>query len=265
MNVPRMIATDLDGTIVRSDGTISARTAAAFALVERAGSAFVMVTGRPPRWIHNVAAAIGHRGVAICANGALVYDLRDERVLHRHLIEPEAISAAIEALRDVNPELTFAVEYDDDFVFEARFNLGRWDAESMGGRPVKGEALVSRPGAKLLAFQPGCEPDVLMTQAVSAVGDLVNVTHSAGFGLIEMSAAGVSKASALSELCDSLGIESAEVVAFGDMPNDLPMLIWAGRSYAVANAHSDVLAMVDQKIASNDDDGVAQTLEELFA
>ena len=264
LTMPQVVATDLDGTIVRSDGTISERTVAALARVEAAGATLVLVTGRPPRWMDTIAAAIAHRGLAICANGALVYDLHTELVVRSRLIEPETIAETVERLRALVPDFRFAVEHEDGFVFEARYNLGRWDAEALGGRPVDGENLVARPGTKLLAFLPGGDPDTLMDKAGKVVGDLVTVTHSSGRGLLEMSAHGVTKASALAELCADCGVSPAGVVAFGDMPNDLPMLTWAGRSYGVANAHPDVLAVVGDRTAANDDDGVALVLERLF-
>ncbi|WP_433331376.1 HAD family hydrolase [Spirillospora sp. CA-294931] len=261
---PRLIATDLDGTIVRSDGTVSDRTLAALARVERSGSMLVMVTGRPPRWMRDIAAAVDHRGVAICANGAVVYDLHTETVVRAHMIEPEVIAETVRRLREIDPELRFAVEYPSGFVFEARYNLGRWDAEALGGRPVDGETLVSRSGTKLLAFHPDADSGVLAEKAAAAVGELVTVTHSSGRGPLEMSAHGVTKASALARLCAEHDIAASAVVAFGDMPNDLPMLTWAGTSYGMGNAHPDVLAAVTHKAARNDDDGVAQVLEKLF-
>ncbi|QXJ22957.1 HAD family phosphatase [Actinomadura graeca] len=261
---PRLIATDLDGTIVRSDGTISDRTAAALARVERAGAVLVMVTGRPPRWMTGVAAAVDHHGVAICANGAVLYDLHTESVVHTREIAPDVIAEAVERLRAISPDLRFAVEYPHGFVFEARYDLGRWDAEALGGRPVDGAELVSRGGTKLLAFHPSAGPDALAEKAVQAVGDLVTVTHSSGRGLLEMSARGVTKATALAALCGERGIPSDDVVAFGDMPNDLPMLTWAGTSYGVANAHPLVLAAVTHTTSRNDDDGVAEVIERLF-
>jgi Cof subfamily protein (haloacid dehalogenase superfamily) len=261
---PRLIATDLDGTIVRSDGTVSARTIAALARVERAGRMLVLVTGRPPRWMRDVAMAVGHRGIAICANGAVRYDLHAEAIVRARLIQPEVLAQAVERLRVMVPDITFAVEYETGFVFEASYNLGRWDAAALGGRPVDGETLVSRSGMKLLAFHPSADPDTLAERAEKTVGDLVTVTHSSGRGLLEMSAQGVTKASALSELCAEHGITAADVVAFGDMPNDLPMLTWAGTSYGVANAHPDVLDAVTAHTARNDDDGVAEVLERLF-
>ena len=263
-SAPRVIATDLDGTIVRSDGTISARTVEALARVEQAGAMLVMVTGRPPRWMADIAAAVDHHGVAICANGAVVYDLHTETVLETREIPPDVIAEAIGRLRGISPELQFAVEHPTGFYFEHSYHLGRWDAEAFGGRRVDAAELVSRPGTKLLAFHPDADPDTLSEKAVQAVGDLVTVTHSSGRGLLEMSALCVTKATSLAAFCSYHGLASGDVTAFGDMPNDLPMLTWAGTSYAVANAHPLVLAAVTHKTSRNDDDGVAEVLERLF-
>ena len=82
--------------------------------------------------------------------------------------------------------------------------------------------------------------------------------------LVEISAAGVTKATTLALLCDELGVGADEVVAFGDMPNDLAMLEWAGTSYAMANGHPSVLELAGRVAPANEDDGVAATLEELF-
>jgi Cof subfamily protein (haloacid dehalogenase superfamily) len=263
MTPPRLVATDLDGTTVRSDYTVSERTVKAFARVERAGAMLVMVTGRPPRWIHPVADAVGHRGVAICANGALVYDLHTEQVIGTHLMSTEALREAIEVLRKALPGLGFAVEYEDGIRYAHDYELSGWD-NRRSDDSIGLDELMSRPAAKLLARHPELDSDALLAEAGELVGDVVLPTHSNGRRLIEMSAYGVSKASTLAELCDRHGIDAAEVAAFGDMPNDLPMLTWAGRSYAVANAHPQVLAAVDVTVAGNDDDGVARTIEELF-
>ncbi|MBO3745970.1 HAD family hydrolase [Streptosporangiaceae bacterium NEAU-GS5] len=261
---PQLIATDLDGTALRSDGTISARTAAAFERVEAHGATLVFVTGRPPRWMHTVAGAVHHRGLAICANGALVYDLHTERIVESHLIDSEVLTEAVRRLRAELPELTFSVEYEGGFAHESDFALGGWDRHAVAGLRVGVGTLTSRPCAKLLALHQTMNPDELYRLTVELVGDLVTPTHSSGRALIEMSAYGVTKASALAALAATRGIKPEDVVAFGDMPNDLPMLTWAGTSYAVANAHPDVLAAVDHMTAANNDDGVAAIIERLY-
>jgi Cof subfamily protein (haloacid dehalogenase superfamily) len=264
MTSPRLVATDLDGTALRSDGSVSARTAAAFARVEEAGGTLVFVTGRPPRWMHAVAGAVRHRGLAICANGALVYDLHTEAIVESRLIAPDVLEESVRRLRRHIDGLTFSVEYEQGFAHESDFPVGGWDAQRVNGQRVETSRLTSRPCAKLLALHPSMHPDDLHREALDIVGDLVTPTHSSGRGLIEMSAHGVTKATALAALAGDLGIKPADVVAFGDMPNDLPMLTWAGTSYAVANAHKDVLAAVDHVTAANNDDGVARILEDLF-
>lgn len=265
MGCPRLVATDLDGTALRSDGTVSTRTAAAFALVESAGAALVFVTGRPPRWMRPVAGAVRHRGLAICANGALVYDLHTERIVKSHLIEPEVLEEVVRRLREKMPELAFSVEYEGGFAHESDFQPDVSDAEVATELQVGTATLTSRPCAKLLALHPGMDPDILQAAIYGLVGDLVTPTHSSGRSMIEMSAHGVTKASALAALAEGRDIRPSEVIAFGDMPNDLPMLRWAGTSYAVANAHSEVLAAVDHVTAANNDDGVARILEALYS
>jgi hydroxymethylpyrimidine pyrophosphatase-like HAD family hydrolase len=92
----------------------------------------------------------------------------------------------------------------------------------------------------------------------------VHVTFSTGHGLIEISAPGITKGSGLARLAGQLGIAPAEVVALGDMPNDLPMLQWAGHGVAMANAHPAVLESADEITAPNSQDGLALVLERWF-
>ncbi|MFF5208545.1 HAD family hydrolase [Streptosporangium sp. NPDC000396] len=264
MGSPRLVATDLDGTALRSDGTVSPRTAAAFALVENSGATLVFVTGRPPRWMHPVAGAVRHRGLAICANGALVYDLHTEKIVKSHLIAPDVLEEVVRRLREKVPDLAFSVEYEGGFAHESDFRLSGLDSKAVAGLHVGTATLTSRPCVKLLALHPRMDPDILHAVVYGLVGDLVTPTHSSGRALIEMSAHGVTKASALAALAETLEIKPAEVIAFGDMPNDLPMLRWAGTAYAVANAHAEVLAAVDHVTAANNDDGVARVLEVLY-
>ena len=260
---PLLVATDLDGTIIRGDGTISERTVAAFARVEAAGARFVLVTGRPPRWMREVAAIFGHRGTAICANGALAYDMRTDAVTARHLIPAPVAAAAAAALRAAVPSIGIAVEYPDGRAADELYQAVNWDINQTLPRP--GDAVMfSRPASKLLGRHIGYNCDDLLALALPAIGDLVSVTHSNGKGLIEASALGVSKASVVAEIAADFGIARESVLAFGDMPNDLPLLTWAGTSCAVANAHPAVLAAATYVIGSNDEDGVAAYLEQVF-
>jgi len=265
VQIPKLVASDLDGTVVRSDGTISSRTRAALGLVEDSGATLVFVTGRPPRWMHTVANETDHRGLAICANGALVYDLHTEDVVAEFPLDVDTLRAAIKMLRAEIPDGYFAVEYGTEFAREHGYRV-RWDPDAPEISVVGLERLYDRPAAKLLLRHEDREADELLAAARDVLGDLAEVTHSSptGHGLLEISAVGVSKATTLARLCERRGIDAAHVMAFGDMPNDLPMLAWAGTAYAMANAHPDVLAAVDRHTASNDEDGVAMVLERVF-
>jgi Cof subfamily protein (haloacid dehalogenase superfamily) len=264
MTPPRVVATDLDGTIVRSDGTISVRTRDALAAVERAGAMVVLVTGRPPRWLTDIAAQTGHHGLAICANGAVVWDLHDERVVASYPLERDAVRDIAAALRAEIPELGFAVEtVSDGFGHEPTYRP-RWTTDDQM-TVAELEALLSRPVAKLLARHERMTADELLARARQVVDEQwATLTHSSRDGLLEISAAGITKASTLTKLCADRGYAAEDVVAFGDMPNDLPMLAWAGHGVAVANAHPSVLAAVDEVTASNDEDGVAMVLDRWF-
>ncbi len=260
---PRLIASDLDGTLVRSDGTISARTAAAVARAESADVPFVIVTGRPPRWLPDVAEAIGRHGLAVCANGALVYDLRTEKIVLEQLLDVATLREVMAAVREDLPGAAFAVEYGESFRREHAYQP-RWDRNNPNVSVVESALLHEMPAAKLLVRHPDLDADALLDHARRTVGERAEMTHSSVDGLLEISAVGVTKATGLAALAEHRGIDARDVVAFGDMPNDLPMLAWAGRSYAVANAHPDVLAAADEVIGSNDDDAVASVLEGWF-
>jgi len=225
----------------------------------------VLVTGRPPRWIAPVAEATGHHGVVICSNGALVYDLHDERVIESYMIPAPTVVEVVDILRGAMPPLAFAVETGAD-VYRSHGYRGGWitsPEDDTVSFPLT--EVTKYEAAKLLASHPSMDVDELLDRTRDLVGHLVEPTHSNGRGLVEMGALGVSKATTLARFAQELGVRAGDVVAFGDMPNDLPMLAWAGRAYAVANAHPLVLEAVDDVTASNDDDGVAKVIEQLFS
>lgn len=126
-------------------------------------------------------------------------------------------------------------------------------------------ALTLLPGrvAKIIAHHPAYDADALSEFLGAHVRNRAEISHS-GLPIIELAPAGISKGSGLASLCDSFGIDAAKVVAFGDMPNDLEMLSFAGHSVGVANAHPQVLGVVDEITLSNDDDGVALVIERLL-
>jgi Cof subfamily protein (haloacid dehalogenase superfamily) len=260
--VIRLVATDLDGTLLRPDETVSARTRAALAAVRQAGITLVLVTGRPPRSLDGIAATLGVGGVAICANGAILYDLDTGAVLDQRPLAAAAATRLIAALRAAIPGALFAVELEAGFRREAGWEPSGLNA---GGQLVAaGTELATTPVAKLLVRHPDRTAPELARLAAKAAGHDAVVTWS-GEHLVELSAAGVTKATALQRLCRRLGIPREQVIAFGDMPNDLAMLTWAGHSVAVANAQLEVREAADEVTASNLEDGVAVVLERILA
>jgi Cof subfamily protein (haloacid dehalogenase superfamily) len=265
--LPRLVATDLDGTLLRSDLTISARTLATLRRATAEGTLVALVTGRPVRWMGLVYEQLGAQVPAVCANGAVVYDPTADRSLHVTPIQPEVLADICAQIRATVPEAFFAVEIDEDrsMRHEAEYPL-RWDLADPAVRPVTSLAeLTSIPAVKLLVRAGDRDPDQFYEVIAGCLGGLAEATHSSYSGLVEVSAAGVTKAAGLAWLCERHQVTAAEVVAFGDMPNDLPMLAWAGRGVAVANAHAAVLAVADEVTGSNDADGVAAYLDRLRA
>jgi Cof subfamily protein (haloacid dehalogenase superfamily) len=265
--LPAVVATDLDGTLVRSDGTIGDRTLKALDEVQDEGATVVFVTGRPPRWLQPIVDMTGHRGIALCANGALVLDLATNEVLETHPFPAAQGLETLTRLRKVMPDLSFGVEWADGFAHEAGYPRGVRQSENVRGavQAVDDvEELFARPVVKLLARHDTLTSDELAVELTDLVEDLATVTHSS-VGLLEISVSGVTKASALEQFVTHQGVRSHDVIAFGDMPNDIAMLEWAGWSVAVANAHPSVRQIADEITASNDEDGVATVLERLLA
>ena len=264
---PRLIATDLDGTLLRDDRTVSPRTVAALAAAEAAGIEVFFVTGRPARWMDVVAGYLAGHGMAILANGAAVYDLHNSRLTEAFPLPAADALAVARALREAVPGTTYAVERGDGLLRrEPDYPQGE-PGQSLKLAPVA--ALLADdsggPLLKLLAKHPTIDPDEFLATALAVAGGYGEITRSSESALLEVSGLGVSKATTLARCCAERGVSAAEVVAFGDMPNDLAMLEWAGTAYAVANAHPAVLAATTHRTASNEDDGVARVIERIVA
>jgi Cof subfamily protein (haloacid dehalogenase superfamily) len=258
---PRLAAIDLDGTLLRSDGTVSARTRDALASVRERGITIVFVSARHPGSLADVAREAGVGGLAICSNGATVYDLDRHRVVRERTLSTEVAANLVRVLREKAPGIRFAVESRAELAVEPEFSAWDW-VPPEGMRIADALDLVADPVTRLIVRHDGYELEVLAALVREIAGESASVLVP-GEWTVELSPVGVNKAAALAELCDELGLDAADVIAFGDFLNDLPMLAWAGRSVAVANAHPDVIAEAGEVTASNDEDGVAIVLERL--
>lgn len=261
----KLVATDIDGTLLRSDRTLSDRT---IAVLDALPVPLVIATGRPLRWVMEIYAMLGHKPIAVVANGAAVYDPEADELLHSAPLSAEELAHACDALRRAVPDAAFAVELDGGrtMVHEELYDIGMWERTMEGRRAGQLADVVAQPAAKLLVRSPANrDSDEFVAMVAAALEGVYEATHSSLSGLVEISATGVTKASGVAWVAARLGVEADDVVVFGDMPNDVPMLAWAGRAVAVANAHPTVKEVADEVTASNDDDGVAVWLERELA
>lgn len=267
----QLVASDLDGTIVSRDGTISERTLTVLKNCEKAGVHVVFVTGRPPRWMAPIVEATGHRGLALCGNGAVVVDLGTSEVVRSSALPAEVVRSVTATLRTRLPGAAFALETLDGYRREPDFlprHHSAWEVptgtldELLETEPVVIKMLVRQAGEHAGTLTA----DQMLVIAREALPGVVEVVHSDPEGqMLEISAPGVTKATALAWLAERLGVPREEVVAFGDMPNDVPMLTWAGAGYAMSGGHQDALAAAANTAPPLHEDGVAQVLERLLA
>ncbi|WP_275004481.1 HAD family hydrolase [Promicromonospora iranensis] len=278
--LPRVVATDLDGTLLDSRGQVSERTRNVLADLDAAGVEVVFVTARPPRWLTRFTDAVGGHGRVICIGGACVLDLASGETLDTCGFDDDAALAVVTGIRAALPHAALAFERPGGVVFDPTYpnrepalDPGLWSVpveDTLGADRARG------PVSKILALDPAYIPppgivvdppeEIRLAQeqffaAVrGAIGPHAQLAYSGAVGLAELMPPGVDKAAALARWCARLGVDASDVWAFGDMPNDLPMLTWAGRGIAVANAHSEVLACADAVVGHHDADGVAEEL-----
>jgi Cof subfamily protein (haloacid dehalogenase superfamily) len=266
--LPAMIATDVDGTLLDADERVTPRTRAAVRAAVDAGTQFVLATGRPPRWIAPVVDELGFAPVAaVCANGAVVYDPTTDRILSARTLSPEVLGVLAEVAMRVIPGAGLAVErvgrsaHDaatPQFVSSPGYEHAWLNPDNT---EVSLDDLLSAPAVKLLIRKAGARSADMAAVLAKHIGIEGDLTYSTNNGLIEVVPVGVSKATGIEEVARPLGITAEDVVTFGDMPNDVPMLRWAGLGVAMGNAHPEALEAADEVTAPNTDDGLARVLE----
>jgi Cof subfamily protein (haloacid dehalogenase superfamily) len=261
----RLIATDLDGTLLRDDATASPRTREALAAAAARGAAHIVVTGRSVPWTKHILADLEYKGLAVCGQGAQVYDAGEERVLTSVTLDRKLAQLAIAKIEAETGPVLVAASQDG---MDGQVLIGPGYREQGKGLPVvlcaDRDELWAEPLNKLYLQHPVLGDDELAKAASAVAGDLVSITMS-GQDLVEMLPLGLSKAKGLSIAARRLGRSSRETIAFGDMPNDIPMLAWAAHGVAMANAHPELLAVADEITGSNNEDGIAVLLERLLA
>ncbi|WP_259363443.1 Cof-type HAD-IIB family hydrolase [Microbacterium esteraromaticum] len=265
----RLIATDLDGTLLDDSGRISPRTRAALDAARDAGIATIPVTARQPIGLRPIAEQAGFDSWALCGNGAYGLHLTTGEQLFAEEI-PAAVQAELaQALLASIPDLLFASVRDAGEVFVAQHGYAeiaqqsdhKRDPRTMGG--VALDEVLGSPSLKLVIRHASVPIDDIFA-ALQALGLTGFAATLSGAPFVEVMAQGVTKATGLAQVCQRLRIEAGEVLAFGDALNDLEMLQWAGRGVAMANAIDVVRDAADEVTVTNADDGVASVIERML-
>lgn len=250
-----LVASDIDGTLLLDWKPISTATIDAIHRCQSMDIPFVLVTGRPIRWLEPIAAQIPDLGRVICLNGAVVYDIASASVVSAHTIEYSAVEEIITTITASRPEAHFAFEtltgglVDKNFISRnpRQANVME-DLSELATRDVV-KILVSIGSEDSEALHDVLDPLV----AASAHASFSNPVN----GLVELAPGGVTKAKTLEGLCENLGVAREQVMAFGDMPNDIEMLTWAGHGVAMGNALASVKDCAAAVTTTVDEDGVA--------
>lgn len=263
----RFIASDLDGTLLTSSGVVSKENLNAINKVKAEGLDLIFVTGRPTRWMDNIAQMTGHHGQVLCANGAVLYDLGTNEIVDAQIMNGEIGLLAAKRLQSVDPQITFAVElarHTDEFLVDLNYRP-RWEPK-VPPRKVSIEEMFDTDLVVKFLARPSSDAlhdaDSFLHACDEALDGIVDVTHSDNLDvLIEMSLLGTNKGTGLERVAQSRGIAASEVAAMGDMPNDIPMIKWAGIGGAVANAHDWVKQAADIHLPTNDDHAFAYLVD----
>lgn len=265
--LPKLIATDLDGTLVRCDDTVSAYTHEVLDRVRDAGIPVVGATGRGPRLLDLTRRDLPTAAYLVLAAGGRVVDLVDPPVtLHDVRVDGPAVAALLDELEPVTGRLTVMVEVSDE---EGAPLQGELDASwpwPERVEPMPWPKALAGDVIKVFVRAPGYDVDALLGMVRRAIPPSKASVTQAGLGFVEICPPGVDKGTGLAVVAGALGVDPADVLVFGDMPNDVPMFAWAGwRRVAVANAHPSVRALADEVTLTNDEDGVAVWLDRLLS
>jgi hypothetical protein len=267
--LPKLIATDLDGTVVRSDDSVSGYTRAVLARLLEAGVPVVGATGRGPRLLDLTRGDLPAAEHLVMAGGGRVIDLRDPAA-PVHLVDERLDGPVVAALLDeleaaAGPLLVMVEALDTPYApLWGDLHPG-WPWPERVTPMQRAESLTGEV-IKAFARADDLTSDELLQLAQQVISPAKASVTQAGLGFVEICPPGVDKGSGLAVVAQRLGVDPADVLVFGDMPNDIPMFQWAGWGrIAVGNAHPSVRALADEITLTNDEDGVATYLDRLLA
>ena len=258
----RLVASDIDGTLLDEKGRVSPEVLRTIAALEARGIPIVLVSGRAPRTARLIHEQLEITSPIVCYNGAMIYDpLTGERLEHWYMPGSTAMRV-LECLRSVASGVNVTVEVDDvwsvdciDARLQRILTSGR---APVPPKVIPAEEVVSIPGckvSKLLFTLPfAVREEFEAALAERDLADSVHVTSSGG-EFVEIAAGGVDKGRAITVLTGRMGIAPEQVLALGNGENDIPMLKVAGVSVAMGNSPEPVKEASDWVTASNNEGG----------
>jgi len=262
----RLIASDLDGTLFGHDHRPAARTVAAVNAAREAGIIVVAATGRS----HFGGAALATSTGAefdwfIGSNGGHRLNMQTRVVEERLTFDTGPVHEIRSSILNEFEDAGFGWELEGHLVYDANFL--RLSAYSLDGKARTGliEDHTDLDGiGKMFVIHPEIPSHDLIDRVIDHAPPEHNVASS-GTDFVEITPPGADKGASLARLCSLIDITADEVIAFGDNNNDLTMLEWAGRSYAMANAVPEAKDHADEVTLSNAEFGVAEVIESLLA
>lgn len=253
---PRLVALDVDGTLVDGANQMSAAVRETVRAVRDAGMHTVISTGRAIPGVMNTATKLGFDdGYAIASNGAIVISYDPVEVLHSVTFDAgEAVRRVLEHV----PDALVAVE---EIGVGYRVSRPFPDGEISGRIIVEDvDALISEPVTRVVIRAPDHTAEEF-SRLVADLG-LEDTNYYIGYtAWLDLAPVGVSKASGLTYLCERLDIAPADVLAIGDGNNDVEMLRWAGRGVAMGQAPQSVKAVADAVTGTITEDGLVAELQ----
>lgn len=261
----RLVAIDLDGTVLREDGIASRRTIEALRAAIGAGITVVICTARSPRFTFPVAEQLElHDGFAVANSGGTVLDLATGAVVHQHHFDPSHARTLVTRMRARLPGVAFSGYVGETWHREPHYISGL--AADPGPEVADAlEFLALGATTKVAIRHQEVPADVLHQHVAEAVAEL-GLSHALSrAGFVEVLGPGIDKAAGVAWVAETHGITAEQTIAFGDDLPDLPMLAWAGHGVAVGNAHPELIAIADEVCGLCDEDGVAEVLERILA
>lgn len=255
---PRLIAVDLDGTLVPQSGGVPDGVAEAVARVTQAGAVVVAATGRSLSTTGFVARDAGMHEFAVVSNGAMIVTVDPETVVEAMTFDAGPL---LRELAPLLPGASFAIERADGVFLTSEFFVDQ--GVSLDIREVPFESLTADPVVRVVVRS--------VDHMEEGLGPVVRHLdmHSIAFGVtdvawLDLGIKGVTKATGLQKLCARLGIDRSEVLAIGDAMNDVEMLEWAGYSVAMGHAKEAIKALADHVTGPEPGLGVIQVLDRLY-